>query len=37
VEKVPTFIFYRSDREIGRIVENPKTGLLEDTIEILSR
>ncbi len=36
VEKVPTFIFYRGDREIGRIVENPKAGLLEDTIKILS-
>jgi hypothetical protein len=37
VERVPTFIFYRGDREIGRIVENPKTGLAEDTLEILSR
>ena len=36
VEKVPTFIFYRDGREIGRIVENPKAGLLEDTIKILS-
>lgn len=36
VERVPTFIFYRGDREIGRIVENPKSGLLEDTIKILS-
>jgi hypothetical protein len=37
VERVPTFIFYRGDREIGRIVENPKTGLAEDMVEILSK
>ena len=36
VERVPTFIFYRDDREIGRIVENPEAGLIEDTIAILS-
>jgi hypothetical protein len=37
VERVPTFIFYRGDREIGRIVENPKAGLINDMIEILSK
>jgi hypothetical protein len=37
VDRVPTFIFYRGDQEIGRIVENPKTVLAEDTLEILSR
>jgi hypothetical protein len=37
VERVPTFIFYRGDQEIGRIVENPKTGLAEDMVEILSK
>ncbi len=37
VERVPTFIFYRGDKEIGRIVENPKAGLCEDMIEILSK
>jgi hypothetical protein len=36
VERVPTFIFYQSDREIGRIVENPGKSLLEDMLEILS-
>jgi hypothetical protein len=35
VERVPTFIFYRGDTEIGRIVENPKTGLIEDMVAIL--
>lgn len=37
VERVPTFIFYRDDIEIGRIVENPQTGIIEDTIAVLSR
>lgn len=37
VEKVPTFIFYRGDKEIGRIIENPKTGMIEDMIEIMAK
>jgi hypothetical protein len=37
VERVPTFIFYRGDQEIGRIVENPKAGLGEDMLAILSK
>ena len=37
VERVPTFIFFRGDREIGRIVENPENGLAEDMIAILSK
>jgi hypothetical protein len=37
VERVPTFIFYRGDKEIGRIIENPMKGLAEDLIEILSK
>jgi hypothetical protein len=37
VERVPTFIFYNGDTEIGRIIENPKTGLLEDMLEIVSK
>jgi hypothetical protein len=36
VERVPTFIFYRGGKEIGRIIENPKTGLAEDLIQILA-
>ena len=35
VERVPTFIFFRDGREIGRIVENPKTEMLEDILMIL--
>jgi hypothetical protein len=35
VERVPTFIFYRDVKEIGRIIENPKTGLIEDFMEIV--
>jgi thiol-disulfide isomerase/thioredoxin len=31
IEKVATFIVYRNDRELGRIVEKP-TGLLEDDL-----
>jgi hypothetical protein len=37
VERVPTFIFYREDKEIGRIVEHPQAGLIEDTMAILSK
>jgi hypothetical protein len=35
VERVPTFIFYRDGKEIGRIIENPKTSLIEDFLEIV--
>jgi thiol-disulfide isomerase/thioredoxin len=35
VEKVPTFIFYIGDAEIGRIIENPKESVLQDMITIL--
>jgi len=35
VERVPTFTFYRGDKEIGRIVENPKAGMLEDFMDIV--
>jgi hypothetical protein len=35
VEKVPSFIFYLDSKEIGRIIENPKTGIVEDTFDIL--
>jgi thiol-disulfide isomerase/thioredoxin len=34
VERVPTFIFYRDDKEIGRIIENPKVTLIDDLIQI---
>jgi thiol-disulfide isomerase/thioredoxin len=35
VERVPTFIFYRDGKEIGRIIENPKNSLEEDFLEII--
>jgi hypothetical protein len=35
VERVPTFIFYRDGKEIGRIIENPKNSLIEDFLEII--
>jgi hypothetical protein len=37
VERVPTFIFYRGEKEIGRIVENPNAGLAEDMLAIVSK
>lgn len=30
VEKVPTFIFFLNDSEMGRIVENPRNTILQD-------
>ncbi|HOV10175.1 MAG TPA: thioredoxin family protein [Bacteroidales bacterium] len=35
IEKVPTFIFFRDDTEIGRIVETPKTTLEKDLLDII--
>lgn len=35
VERVPTFIFYRDGKEIGRIVETPTNSLEEDFLEIV--
>jgi tetratricopeptide (TPR) repeat protein len=37
ITKVPTFIVYQGDKEIGRIVETPKTTLENDLVEILRR
>ena len=37
IEAIPTFIVYRKDAEIGRIVETPKTTLEADLLEILSK
>jgi len=37
VERVPTFIFYRGGKEIGRIIENPKAGMLEDMFDIVAK
>jgi len=35
LEKVPTFIFYVGDKEIGRIVETPKVNIETDLLNIL--
>jgi thiol-disulfide isomerase/thioredoxin len=35
IERVPTFIFYRDGKEIGRIVENPENNMLEDFLAII--
>jgi len=35
IEKVPTFIFFRDETEIGRIIETPKTILEKDMLEII--
>lgn len=37
VIRVPTFIFYRNGREIGRIVESPTSTLEKDTLLIFSK
>lgn len=37
IEKVPTFIFYKNGREIGRIIETPKTTLENDMKQILKK
>jgi len=36
IEKVPTFIFYKGEKEIGRIIETPVNSLEKDMLEILS-
>ncbi len=35
IERVPTFIFYKKDKEIGRIVETPTVSLEKDLLQIL--
>lgn len=35
VERVPTFIFYKDSKEIGRIIENPKKSMIEDMMDII--
>ncbi len=37
IEKVPTFIFLKNGKEIGRIVETPKTNFEKDIISILKK
>ena len=34
---LPTFVFLKSGKELGRITESPRKSLLDDTFEILKR
>lgn len=36
IEKVPTIIFLRNGKELGRIIESPKVSLEKDMLKILS-
>ncbi len=36
IQRVPTFIIYKNNIEAGRIIENPKTSLEQDMVNILS-
>jgi len=36
IERVPTFIFLREKKEIGRVVESPRTTLEGDILQILA-
>lgn len=35
IKRVPTFIFLKDNKEVGRYVERPRVSLLEDVIKIL--
>jgi thiol-disulfide isomerase/thioredoxin len=37
IQRVPTFIIYKNNNEAGRIIENPKTSLEQDMVNILTR
>ncbi|MFH0842088.1 MAG: thioredoxin family protein [Bacteroidota bacterium] len=37
IERVPTFIFYKNNIELGRIIETPVTSLEQDMVNILNR
>jgi len=37
LEKVPTFIFYRDKKELGRIIESPSGTLEKDMLSIISK
>ncbi|MEP2935870.1 MAG: hypothetical protein ABJM06_14335 [Gilvibacter sp.] len=36
IHRVPTFILYKDDKEIGRIIESPKTSIEGDLLQILN-
>lgn len=37
IERVPTFIFYKGDKEVGRIIETPTKTLEDDFLKILNQ
>jgi thiol-disulfide isomerase/thioredoxin len=37
IQRVPTFIIYKNNIEAGRIIENPRTSLEQDMVNILTR
>jgi hypothetical protein len=37
IERVPTFILYKNNIEVGRIIENPVTSLEQDMVNILTK
>ncbi len=37
IERVPTFIFIKDGKEIGRVVESPRDTLEKDALELLSK
>ena len=37
IQRVPTFILYKNNIEAGRIIENPKTSLEQDIVNILKQ
>lgn len=37
IERVPTFIFYRNGKELGRIIETPDKSLERDTYKIIKK
>ncbi len=37
IQRVPTFIFYKNNIEVGRIIENPVTSLEQDIVNILTK
>src|SRR5450759_1522056 len=37
IQRVPTFIIYKNNIEAGRIIENPKTSLEQDIVNILEK
>ncbi len=37
IERVPTFIFYRDNKELGRIIETPKKSLERDSYKIIRK